>query len=71
MADGKKLKPYVVLKGVRVTPELRQNPAVVVALSRNGWMNENLTKDWLDRAWGRLSFNRRLLIWDAYRYVTL
>ena len=67
MADGRKLKPYVIFKGVRQVAELVATEGVVVAFSRNGWMNEQLTKDWVDRAWGRLNFQRRLLVWDAYR----
>ena len=67
MADGKKLNPFVVFKGLRPIAELMKIPEVVVAFSKNGWMNEELTKDWVKRAWGSLSFNRRLLVWDAYR----
>ena len=66
IADGRKLKPYVVLKGVRAIPEMNTT-GVVVALSKNGWMNEELTKDWVKRVWGSLNFGRRLLVWDAYR----
>ena len=66
MADGRKLKPYVVFKGVRAIPEMNTN-GVVVALSRNRWMNEELTKDWVKRVWGSLNFGRRLLVWDAYK----
>ena len=62
MADGRKLKPYVVFKGVRPIPELQKVSGVVVALSRNGWMNEELTKDWVRRCWGTLNFGRRLLV---------
>ena len=47
-ADGRKLKPYVVFKGVRAIPELNTT-GVVVALSKNGWTNEELTKDWVKR----------------------
>ena len=67
MADGKKLNPFVVFKGVRPIAELMKIPGVVIAFSKNGRMNEELTKDWVKRAWGSLSFNRRLLVWDAYR----
>ena len=67
MADGRKLKPYVVFKGVRPIAELKKVSGVVVALSRNGWMNESLTEDWLRRCWGTLNFGRRLLVWDAYK----
>ena len=66
MADGRKLKPYVVFKGVRAIPEMSTS-GVVVALSKNGWINEELTKDWVKRVWGSLNFGRRLLVWDAYR----
>ena len=67
MADGRKLKPYVVFKGVRSIPELLKENGVIVALSKNGWMNEDLTKDWVKRGWGNISFGRRLLVWDAYK----
>ena len=69
MADGRKLKPYVVFKGKRQIPELQKVPGVVVALSlsSNGWINEDLTKDWLRGCWGTLNFGRRLLVWDAYK----
>ena len=59
MADGRKLKPYVVFKGKRQIPELQKVPGVVVALSSNGCMNEDLTKDWL-RCWGILNFGQGL-----------
>ena len=35
--------------------------------SKNGWMNEDLTKDWIFRAWGLLNFYLHLLVWDAYK----
>ena len=58
MADRKKLKLYVIFKGVRPVAELAKIPRVVVAYSRNGWMNEELMKDWVSRAWGLLNFNQ-------------
>ena len=67
MADGRKLKPYVVFKGVRPIPEIQKVSGIVVALSRNAWMNKDLTKDWVKRCWGTLNFGRRLLVWDAYK----
>ena len=67
MADGRKLNPFVVFKGVRPIAELDRESGVIVAYSKNGWINEGLTKDWVKRGWGTLSFGRRLLIWDAYR----
>ena len=67
MADGTKLKPFVVFKGVRQDPKLLKYPGVVVIYSRNGWMNEQTTKTWIEKVWGTLSFQRRLLIWDSYK----
>ena len=67
MADGRKLKPFIVFKGVRPIATLAKVPGVVVSYSRNGWMNEELTVKWVDSVWGRLSFCRRLLVWDAFR----
>ena len=67
IADGRKLSPYVVFKGVRPTAELTKDSGVVVAYSKNGWMNEGFTIDWVKRGWGTLSFGRRLLVWDAYK----
>ena len=49
MADGRKLSPYVVFKGVRPIAELTKESGVVVAYSKNGWMNEGLTIDWVKR----------------------
>ena len=67
MADGRKLKPFVVFKGIRPIAELERVSGVIVAYSKNGWMNESLTIDWVKQGWGTLNFGRRLLVWDAYR----
>ena len=67
MAGGRKLKPFVVFKGIRPIAELERVSGVIVAYSKNGWMNESLTIDWVKRGWGSLNFGRRLLVWDAYR----
>lgn len=66
-ADGTKLKPFVVFKGIREVPAVQKVPGVVVCMSSNGWMNESLTIKWIDSVWGRLTFHNRLLVWDAYR----
>lgn len=67
LADGCKLKPYVVYMGVRTIPELN-TPGVVVALSKNGWLNEGLMKDWVQRVWEIINFSQRMLVWDAYKW---
>lgn len=67
-ADGKKLKPFVVLKRKRPLVELeKQFPGIVIAYSENGWMNESLTAEYLRRVIGSFYFKRRLLVWDSYR----
>ncbi len=48
MEDGRKLKPFVVFKGVRPISALSKISWVVVNYSRNGWMNEELTVKWVD-----------------------
>ena len=58
-ADWTKLKPYVVYKG-----GIRE---VMVVSSKNGWMNEDLTADWLQKVAGKLNFCPHLLAWDSYQ----
>ena len=43
MGDRKKLKPFVVFKGVWPVAKLMRVPRVVVAFRGNGWMNEVFT----------------------------
>ena len=62
MADGHKLNPYVVFKGVR--PKVEKG---VWSHCKNGKMNKGLSIDWVKRGWGTLSFGRRLLVLDAYK----
>ena len=71
-ADGTKLKPYVVFKGkgTRLMKKLQNVPGVIVRFSKNGWMNDELTIDYLHSVIGQLAFRQRLLVWDAYRCHT-
>ena len=66
-ANGAKLTPFIVFKGVRKDKQLEKVDGVICVLSRNGWMSEDLTMEWLKQVWGRLAFSRRLLCWDAFR----
>lgn len=68
--DGTKLKPYVVFKGgIREVKALAaESNDVVLATSKNGWMDDGLTTDWLTKVVGRRLFGgERLLVWDSYR----
>ena len=66
------MKPYVVFKGrgIRLIKDLEKIPGIVVQFSTNGWRNDSLTCDYLKRVIGHLTFNERLLVWDAYRCHT-
>ena len=72
-AYGKKMKPLIVFKGkgTHLMKQLAQITGVVVCFSSNGWMNDELTIEYLHKVLGQLTFTtKRLLIWDAYRCHT-
>lgn len=68
-ADATKLKPNIVFKGaIREVKAMREQMSrAVAATSKNGWMNDDLTADWLKSLVGKFSFKLRLLVWDSYR----
>ena len=33
----------------------------------NGWMNDELTKVWVEEVWGSLAFGKRFLVWDSFK----
>ena len=66
LGDGKKLLPFIVMKGKKLPPELLNMKDCIIVMSDNGWMNEETTLDWLNKCWGTFSFGRRLLAWDAF-----
>ena len=69
MANGCRLKPLIVFKGKRFPYELKGITEAIVKLSSNGWMNEELTLQWMDEVWGT-SHEQRILIWDSCRCHT-
>ena len=66
MADGRKLLPVVILKGKREPPASDVPRGVLVKMSNNGWVNEDIIKWWVVQVWRR-SADRKLLVWDAFR----
>ena len=71
-ADGTKLKPFIIFPGGKretklLNEEFKAKKKCVVASSSNGWMNEELTLDWLRSVLGKFSFTRRILAWDRIR----
>ena len=68
MADGTKLPPFVVLKGKRMLKDVASIPNVIVRMSKNAWMDEDLTSEWVDKIWeGAPLPGKRLLVWDLFK----
>ena len=61
-AVGTKLKPYLVIPAKKVKKKLEAIPGVVVAASSNGWMNEQLTADWIEKVLTNFSFTKRMFV---------
>ena len=68
MTDGTKLPPFVVLKGKRMPKDVACIPNVIVRMSKNAWMDENLTSEWVDKIWKGVPLpGKRLLVWDLFK----
>lgn len=63
MADGTKLMPLVLLKGVRPPKDIPTG--IVVKMTPKAWADEEAMVFWLRNVW-RQSSTRRLLIWDSF-----
>ena len=61
-ANGTKIKPFVVLPGLKVKPKVAAINGAVVKCSRNGWMNDELTAQWVNEVWGSFAFEQRFLV---------
>lgn len=67
-ADGKKCKPYIVIPRKRPIPELEKMNDIVCVYQDKSWMDDDLTKDYLNRVVGKFNFGaERLMIWDSFR----
>ena len=68
MADGTKLPPFVVLKGKRMPKDVACIPNVIVRMSKNAWMDEDLTSEWVDKIWKGVPLpGKRLVVWDLFK----
>ena len=69
LADGTKLPPMVIFKGKR-KPKGQYPPGLVLRMQKNGWMDENLMKDWLETIWLQQAENaspkKSLLVLDSF-----
>ena len=61
------MKPFVVIPGKKVKSDAAAVKGAIVKCSPNGWMNDDLTKIWVDEVWGSLSFEKRFLVWDSFK----
>ena len=67
-SDGTKLKPFIVFKGAkRDSKALNEQYRLrcVVASTPNGWMNTDLTQEFVKTVLGTFSFGKRLLACKA------
>lgn len=63
MADGTKLLPLVLLKGVRPPKDIPTG--VIIKMTPKAWADENGMIFWLRNVW-RQNSARRLLVWDSF-----
>ena len=61
-ADGSKIKPFVAIPGKKVKSEIAAIKGAIVKCSADGWMNDELTEDWVSHLWGSLAFNKSFLV---------
>ena len=67
-ADGKKLPPKVIFKGVRTPRDLVVPESVRVSFHKKGWMDETGVKEWIQTCLPRNPTDERsLLVWDSFR----
>ena len=61
------MKPFVVISGKKVKSEIAAIKGTLVKCSANGWINDELTEDWVSHMYWSLAFNKRFLVWDSFR----
>ena len=70
-ADGAKLPPLIVFKRKKIPASMRFVPGVIVRANEKGWMDSDLTREWLHRVWnkrpGASICKRSMLVWDSFR----
>ena len=67
-ADGSKLPPKVIFKGVRHPRDLVVPESLCVSFHKKGWMDEEGVKEWIRQCLPRTPRNEQsLLVWDSFR----
>jgi hypothetical protein len=71
-SDGKKMRPLVLLPRVRPDKNIVKQFGSKLFLVWSGkiWMDDALTAEFLKRVMGKPMFEKRLLVWDAFRCHT-
>ena len=64
-ADGTKVPPKVIFKGVRTSRDLVVPHPLRVSFHKKGWMDEQGVKEWIRQSLPR--GERSLLVWDSFR----
>ena len=66
-ADGTKLPPYIIFKR-KTMPKEKFPKGVIVKVQEKGWMDEELTKDWIKTVWAKHGKqSRKMLVLDSFR----
>ena len=67
-ADGTKLPPKVIFKGIRSPRDLIVPESLCVSFHKKGWMDEAGVKEWIRQCLPRTPRNEQsLLVWDSFR----
>ena len=72
MADGTKLKPYIIFKRKTAAKNVEFPTGIIVRFQQKGWMDDALFRDWIDIVWasrpgGKSKKDSSLLVLDAFR----
>ena len=67
-ADGTKLPPKVIFKGVQTPRDLIIPNSLRVSFHKKGWMDESGVKEWIRQCLPRTrNHEQSLLVWDSFR----
>jgi len=67
-ADGTKLPPKIIFKGVQSPKDLVVPEFLRVSFHKKGWMDEAGVKEWIHQCLSRTTRNEQsLLVWDSFR----
>ena len=68
--DKQRITICLVFKGKRIPKETSNVHAAVIKMSDNGWMNEDLTMEWIATVWNDSvdpGSAKRMLVWDTFK----